>query len=227
VRIKSIRIRNYKSYDDSHIDFATMFNVIVGQNNSGKTALLEALDLSNFVSHAHKRMENGKPARQNPASQVDVEVVISGDELREIYLAKGGHFNIPVSTNDSNIARIEVTQLFAQQALVIPFCYEPDGSGWTSTGQLPLPYSASIEVSKERETWAVRNIQAKGFSTDPIREQFLRSIYFSRAERLSLGRASLSSEKVLGSRAANLPTVLLNLQLERRARYDRLNKLLN
>ncbi|WP_334504741.1 AAA family ATPase [Bradyrhizobium sp. AZCC 1678] len=227
MHIKSIRIRNYKSYDDSRIDFATMFNVIVGQNNSGKTALLEALDLSNFVNHPRKRMESGKPARQNPASRVDIEVALSGGELKDIYLANGGQLSIPVSINDSNEARTEVARLFAQQELVMPFSCEPNGSGWTFAGQPTLPYSALIEVSKEKDNWTVVAIQGQGFSTEPIRQQFLRSIYFSRAERLTLSRSSLSSEKVLGPRAANLPTVLLNLQLERRARYDRLNQLLN
>ena len=39
MRIKSFRVRNYKSFEDSGVHgLFTGFNVIVGQNNSGKTA---------------------------------------------------------------------------------------------------------------------------------------------------------------------------------------------
>jgi AAA15 family ATPase/GTPase len=229
MRIKSVRIENYKSYENSQISFSSMFNVVVGQNNSGKTALLEAMDLANFAAHPHKRMENGKPARQNNRSKVGVEVALSGDEIKTLFLSNGGTFSIPISSNTSlQVASRDVERFFAQKEMIVPFSYEPHGTGWLFEGQTAQPNSATIEIDKNKESWTVQGIgNGPSFSSEPIREQFIRSIYFSRAERFSVSRYSLNNEKVLSPRAENLPTVVLHLQLERRARYDRLNQLLN
>ncbi len=46
MRIAKIKIRNYKSFRESgELEFTSGFNIIAGQNNTGKTALLEALGL--------------------------------------------------------------------------------------------------------------------------------------------------------------------------------------
>jgi recombinational DNA repair ATPase RecF len=100
MRIHSIRIRNYKSYRDvGPISLGLHFNVIVGQNNSGKTAFLEALDTANFDSHPHKRLEGGKPVLIDPQSRLDIEVAISGPELEQLLLARGGQFSLPIYQN--------------------------------------------------------------------------------------------------------------------------------
>lgn len=51
--ISKFKVFNYKSYLDSGlIEFTPGINIIVGQNNSGKTSLLEALTL-NFDNQPH------------------------------------------------------------------------------------------------------------------------------------------------------------------------------
>jgi AAA15 family ATPase/GTPase len=45
--LSKFQLFNYKSFLDSGLlDFTPVINIIVGQNNSGKTALLEALALN-------------------------------------------------------------------------------------------------------------------------------------------------------------------------------------
>ena len=45
MRISSFKIKNYKSFlEPEKITFDKGFNLIIGQNNVGKTALLEASD---------------------------------------------------------------------------------------------------------------------------------------------------------------------------------------
>ncbi|MUU79963.1 AAA family ATPase [Helicobacter pylori] len=41
--IQSVRIKNFKTFKDTQIDGFTKFNIITGQNNAGKSNLLEAL----------------------------------------------------------------------------------------------------------------------------------------------------------------------------------------
>jgi predicted ATPase len=54
--LSNFQLVNYKSFRDSGVlEFKPGINIIVGTNNSGKTALLEALSLS-FENHIHKTL---------------------------------------------------------------------------------------------------------------------------------------------------------------------------
>ena len=54
MRICSFKIQNYKSFlEPRELTLEEGFNLIVGQNNVGKTALLEALSLQ-FKSKPHR-----------------------------------------------------------------------------------------------------------------------------------------------------------------------------
>ncbi len=46
--IKSIRVKNYRNYEQLKIDFDRKLNIIVGDNAQGKTNLLEAVYVSGF-----------------------------------------------------------------------------------------------------------------------------------------------------------------------------------
>ena len=83
MHISKFQVFNYKSYNDStEIELKSGFNIITGQNNAGKTALLDALTL-NFPARPH-RSESTVPFRGAPveqASSIFVRFVISGREL--------------------------------------------------------------------------------------------------------------------------------------------------
>jgi AAA15 family ATPase/GTPase len=54
--LSKFQLLNYKSFRDSGVlEFKPGINIIVGANNSGKTALLEALSL-NFQNNIHKSL---------------------------------------------------------------------------------------------------------------------------------------------------------------------------
>lgn len=46
MRINKLHIRNFRGYGDLDVDFHSNFNLIIGDNGSGKTALLEALTVA-------------------------------------------------------------------------------------------------------------------------------------------------------------------------------------
>src|SRR5271155_1148914 len=48
--VDSFRIVNFRSFDNVHVEDCSRINIIVGDNGSGKTALLEALFLAAGVS---------------------------------------------------------------------------------------------------------------------------------------------------------------------------------
>ncbi|EDX71740.1 RecF/RecN/SMC N terminal domain protein [Coleofasciculus chthonoplastes PCC 7420] len=81
--LAKFRLYNYKSFRDSGwLEFAPGINIIVGQNNSGKTALLEALTL-NFknVPHRSLRMLPNSDSRLDDESRVEVIVTLSKAEF--------------------------------------------------------------------------------------------------------------------------------------------------
>ncbi|MEH1793999.1 ATP-dependent nuclease [Nostoc sp.] len=81
--IKKLQVFNYKSYLDSGlIEFAPGINIIVGQNNAGKTALLEALTLQ-FNNQPHlsiKKLPDETSVIQEE-SIVQVTLCITKEEI--------------------------------------------------------------------------------------------------------------------------------------------------
>src|SRR5229473_4755 len=58
LQLKKFRVWNYKSFFDSReLELGSGFNVLVGQNNSGKTALLEALQPNQLRDKPHRSFE--------------------------------------------------------------------------------------------------------------------------------------------------------------------------
>lgn len=45
MHISKLQIKNFKSIETLDVEFNSVFNVIIGQNNSGKTTLIEAMQL--------------------------------------------------------------------------------------------------------------------------------------------------------------------------------------
>ena len=44
IKVKSIDIENFQSHENTHIDFDTGLNIIVGESNNGKTSILRSMD---------------------------------------------------------------------------------------------------------------------------------------------------------------------------------------
>jgi predicted ATP-dependent endonuclease of OLD family len=88
MRIIGCKIENYKSFFLSEeIPFTAGFNVIVGQNNVGKTALVEALSLR-FSDKPHRSLRT-VPYIQTPVpsnSHVTLMIELTREELGSFLL---------------------------------------------------------------------------------------------------------------------------------------------
>ena len=51
MRVKSIKLINFKKFRDDLIDFNDDVNIFVGDNNSGKSTILEALEIVLNFNH--------------------------------------------------------------------------------------------------------------------------------------------------------------------------------
>ena len=85
--ISKIRVKNYKSFRDSKdIEFKKGINIIIGQNNAGKTALLEVVEL-NFGNNPHKSEKSISERDQTLAerfSTASASLTLETDDLKYI-----------------------------------------------------------------------------------------------------------------------------------------------
>src|SRR5690349_19778273 len=87
--IKSFRLANYKSFEDSgEHTLARHMNVIVGQNNVGKTALLQAL-AQRLEYRPHRNSSQRRGAPLNSRSKIELDFIATGQEIRDVIMAGG------------------------------------------------------------------------------------------------------------------------------------------
>ncbi|MGC1248443.1 MAG: AAA family ATPase [Spirulinaceae cyanobacterium] len=100
--ISKIRVHNYKAFDDSGwIKFKQGINIISGQNNSGKTALLEALSL-NFQNLQHRSLKTLPTASSEVTelSEIEVSVLINQEEIEKLISENHDEIRLPASSDD-------------------------------------------------------------------------------------------------------------------------------
>src|SRR6266702_2597007 len=112
MHITKFTVQNYKSIRATpEIQLTPGFNVIVGQNNVGKTALVEALSLR-AGSQPHRSRETA-PTRDTPLtnlSKAQIKLVLSGIELLP-FLRRLGNFYFPTPRGDASIAARDLMEM--------------------------------------------------------------------------------------------------------------------
>ena len=105
MQLNSLSLRQFRNYEDAHVDFAPDCNVICGENAQGKTNLLEAIL---YLSCAH-----------SPRARSDRELVSFGADaamLRGEAEAHGRAFRIDISLFASRRRTIAVNQAPCRRA---------------------------------------------------------------------------------------------------------------
>ncbi|MEG3876699.1 AAA family ATPase [Microcoleus sp. herbarium7] len=114
--ISKFQLFNYKSFLDSGLlEFSPGINIIVGQNNSGKTALLEALSL-NFNHEPHRSLKTlpSNSSRIDSKSSVEISLTCTKDEFHAL-IDQLPHHSVGISQPDDNtITPDEMVSLFQE-----------------------------------------------------------------------------------------------------------------
>ena len=228
MRICSFKIKNYKSFlEPRELTLEEGFNLIVGQNNVGKTALLEALSLK-FLGKPHRSQLTASTPTSiiNPTSSALVKLAASGAELRELLLECGEFYvpiraDFPISEQDGNRALKEILSrdethftLGLQASLNNPagwiiINYPTHGLYPTATQFFrlnPLPDKTGFNVLG---TMAADQANDFGVQVAAILSS---RIYRFDAQRVGLGSCGFGNNAVLHPTASNLPEVLNILQ---------------
>src|SRR4051812_47457666 len=107
--VKKFEIENYKSFLASgETGLSPGFNVIVGPNNAGKTALIEALELR-FENHPHRSQRTAPNRNSQPTttSRINVTFQLGRDELAELLADEMADIHVPASKRPANQAEID------------------------------------------------------------------------------------------------------------------------
>ena len=220
MKIKQLRILNYKGFLDSKaIPVGANSSVIVGQNNAGKTALLEVF--ASFKSKPYKgpRDDDGFFPIESPRSYIEIEIVTSGKEILRQFLSSDAQleFLSPHTNNNENNALL--TELFGLPE--ISWTLERDPSGWRSSRQPSLKlrgvqkHRILIRAKSDRRGWTDPGYQGDGGNETwvaLISAIYEASTFIFRAERMNIGVSAITKSDVLQPNASNLPSALLQLQ---------------
>lgn len=215
MRIKSFRITNYKSFEDSgEHKLAPHMNVIVGQNNVGKTALLQAI-AQRFSNQPHRNSRQRRNQALNPVSRLEIECATTGEEMHDALMRRGGQMVLPLASPD-----------FAS------FFKLPEITGFaayvTNNWQLSRNPSYNINdpkvssvIQPNQERTAFMSVQNNPYHPDRdnlpqmFGAELSQRTYLFNALRIPATTSPAGSERQLKPNAENLPEVLDTLQPNR------------
>jgi len=240
MKVKQIQIINYKSWKDSGVvELKDGINVVVGQNNAGKTAFLEALSF-NKSGIPHKTIES-KPhsdSNINPNSIINATFEFDQDELYKASLSLAGDFFVPLTSD--NILPVDAIKIINEklthaQSINSEFINNivtkaEFNSDWYS------PYRSVLRcrATNDRRSIEIYNVQivhesSAGSNLLPsmLIVSLKRRVYLLRAERFNIDQAPVQSDnELLEQNCSNLAQVLHSLLSSNSERFNRIVELL-
>lgn len=224
--LKSITIENYKSFrDPTKLEFKKGMNIIVGQNNSGKSAILETIRSPGIRGYPHRYPgPNGELPRAEP--RIQMEIVLSGFEVRKLIHYSNSSYFIPAAEGYS--ASEDLNYILNLDEITIPLLLE--GGHVNVNPDIPLSYQNSklvlrINTLVNGEVGKVQIVEGAAASIADIAMRAYESMFYAfNAERMNIAHSPISTSSPLRPDASNLPTELLFLPSHRvmSARYQSL-----
>jgi predicted ATPase len=236
MKIKSIHVRNYKSWSNSNeIILARGLNIIVGQNNAGKTALLEAIGLkAGCQPHMTILSKPESDSFINQRSTVFAVLEFEENELLKTTKGLGQQFYIPYPQErvlssmelDADIVhRLSQRQTISFELVNGDIADCKFEASWYSPNRIYLrcqidPESGNIHYNGT----AVSEADASGHALPRLLIHALRNrVYLMRAERYNVSSSPISSShNLLEPNCSNLSQVLHNLHSTNRTRFMKL-----
>ncbi|PDS29592.1 ATP-dependent nuclease [Rhizobium phaseoli] len=219
MKIEAVRIQSFKSFDDSGwVELSDHFTVLVGQNNAGKSAFLQAFTSTPFIANPHHSglLPEGAAA---PESVISFRLKIDGQELLERAL-HWTSIKVPTSQDlgegvltkhftSSHIHLLEMrhgTNNFRMPAA--------PAYGLFDTERKPI-LTVQAQIDRNERNFGqvhIANMNEPGDSIPSIvADVFTRTTFLFNAERYSIGRCAMESSDRLAPNASNLPYMLLRL----------------
>jgi predicted ATPase len=213
MQLKRMRVKNFSAFKETDwIEFSPGINLIVGQNNAGKSALLCL-----FVPFNENRHRNTSEylSYRLEASEVEFDIEVSGRELEDASLKRGQQFWWPVqNSSDLPYAINKFREYMSGAAHILEVAHGPNqpfrSRRSPSHGQYDGASQASLLVQivgGHLEPTIDNNTNDDLMSV--VDRLWQMNLFSFKAERYSIGRCPWGAESErLGSNASNLPAVL-------------------
>ena len=255
--ISKFRVQNYKSFLDSgDIELKQGINVIVGKNNAGKTAFLEALSFANH-NEPHKSLKNvdviGK--KTSDESKCILSIKLTNNDMVSFFqfdklsiinnkysIAKKKYDNNKTAKFANILVEVEknfpkeINNMFFGQEETLIKCIRLGGNvriqffscfgNYNPTFQHPV---TDFVIDKKTGKFVKYNSSQKHANyraTSISKVNFASRIFCFRAERLNISSCSIGVSSSLRPNASNLAEVLSQLQANPN-RFKRFNSYIN
>ena len=229
MRLIKARIRGFQSFGDSgEVEFLDGINLVIGQNNAGKSALLRAL-LPDLPDDRHRMPERWQ-SHILKAPEIALTIDITGPEIRDWVLRSGTQQIFPIAqeqaqhTNTHVYANAFMKEFFERPSLPISVTRTP-GHGFSApypshqlfhTAQGMLIFDARVTPNQGS---LGTTYQQPGTRSDTLPnllfEAWKRDMFHFAAERMAIGQAPGGYAERLTPNAANLPNILHSLHNKR------------
>lgn len=216
--LKKLRVTGFQSFRDSgDIEFSKGINLIVGQNNSGKSSLLRGMQ-PGLIDDRHRSPDRWI-THELPVPEVFLQIVAPGNELKSGVLRRSG-VNIPIS---SKLASDEDFLSSFWDHLGVTFDIQHSSvQGFTASNypshglfawQAGDP-ALGVQLTVQNAVISIVNRYSgpEDGMANMISEIWTQDMFYFKAERYGLGKTSPGHATRLDSNAANLPVILNTLQ---------------
>ncbi len=228
MKIGWLKLQNYKSYRDSgKIEFAPDFTVIVGKNNSGKSALLQGLRFRNAGAKPHRSPLVDRDVALDPTSKFEVEVLFDWDELEKVAgRADLNHMAFPANQNETDLIpnlHDNWREFVSRRTIKIPLAWPSDQQNalalhWPSHRQFddptpPQRFTMVVNFHPPSSEWRFAGMSGQDENLPQIATEGLtRQIFVFDAERLNIDLSGPQASQTLDANAGNLPALLHEMQ---------------
>jgi hypothetical protein len=234
VYLSQVRVGNYKSFVDSNpLSLGPGVNVICGQNNAGKTALLEALDPSSQCNPHRSLITVPTPQTQpDPTSWVEMSFCVTRAQLLEFMREQAPRsFTLPWPQPGSAFQQLnqhrDSVRAFVESFLgQTDFTFRLRREFGRQIAWIPARFPTFGLYPVQPNTFARFTYDIDGTTTDfqnfngqgkidiglELQPAFQNRIYRFSAERMNVGACQVGINSRLAPGASNLPEVLNVLQ---------------
>jgi len=215
LKIEAIRIQSFKSFADTGwVELSPHFTVLVGQNNSGKSAFLRAFNSASFESSPHRSALRPE-GRSFPPTVISFRLAVEGREVAE--QARSNGLWLPVNQyNDAAIIKAHLVE-DRLHTLETKYGMAPVLAGAPSYGLFDTDNVWSMLVGVDDQTGKFQVQSTTSVAPPPdglpdfVAGYLRRTTFVFNAERYSIGRSPMQAHDRLAPDASNLPYMLLRL----------------
>jgi energy-coupling factor transporter ATP-binding protein EcfA2 len=231
MRYLKFKVSNYKSFlESTELRLAPGINVIVGQNNSGKTALLEAMSFT-FADRPHRSVET-MPTRTTalpPYSSATYDFEVDAVEVRELMSNPPGAKYVAVQ-GDQPSSDADTVSSILNGDVVFRTTFGPS-IGFANQLLAAWPVVSAENALALRchstptgvvvEATTLHRPHLSDFVAVQMAHVFRSRVYLFQAERMTLSQSGMGPDPNLRSNAINLPQVLNFLSTDNPSRFER------